>query len=298
MRLSPVLCSQGKAWAARQASDAFVGQARRDGFVARSAYKLQQIDDRFGIFSAEKTRAVLDLGAAPGGWTQVIRLRTHPQSVVFAVDLVSPRVQVPGAVFIRGDFTDEGTQAKLRDAMQSKRCASSVMLFEDDDLSGLKDRKQRDEAEEGGFLDVVTSDMCPNRSGGQEDSQRIAQLQLQALQYALAELALHGHFVCKVLGSTREYAELHELAARNFTQVKVSKPPASRAESSEAFLVCLRKLASPRLREAMARRGAARGTGGGMRDDRTGRVADYGLDDWPGFARESRSGSRFRRTDW
>ena len=285
MRGSHVLFSSGKSWATRQASDTFVSQARREGYVARSAYKLQHIDSAFGLFSPSYTRAVVDLGAAPGGWTQVIREKCHPQCLIVAVDLLSPRLQVPGAVYIRGDFTSPETQFALRNAVQIS--AKPFADREDDADDDERPPSSGAASSSGGILDVVTSDMCPNRTGGSEDMHRIAALQLQALQYALKELKLHGHFVCKVLGSTTAFEELHNLARRHFTQVKICKPPASRTESAESFLVCIRKLEAAR---EMQRRLPERGS-----VEPKARLGDFGLDDWPGMVRRGEGHHRSSR---
>lgn len=257
--------SAGRQWMLRQSQDAFVAEARRQGYIARSAFKLLHLDDRFGLFHHGVTRAVVDLGCSPGGWCQVIRQRCGDGCVIFGVDLLPVRATVPNAVFLTGDFTSPALQAQLLDRLGGHRLLPTA---------------GPEHAGNSGKVDVVTSDMCPNRMGGAPDRQRITALNEQALGFALPLLRTGGHFVCKALGSTLSYEPLHHALSRSFLTVRVCKPPASRQRSDEAFLVGLSKLQSPR-QGVDAGRGSIEGGG------------RYGLDDWPGFARTpARAGCR------
>lgn len=243
-------------WAANQAKDLYVREARRHGYIARSAFKLLQLDEQHGLMSKSETMVAIDLGASPGGWCQVIRERAHPTCMIYGVDTIELRTSIPNAHFIHGDFTSEQTQMKLLEAMDAQQAIGKV--------------------------DLVTSDMCPNRSGGGEDRQRIAALNGSALKFATHVLKPGGHFVCKLLGSRVHYEELLRTANKWFTTSKESKPPASRGVSDELFLVCKRKLVQPRTNVA----NTAIGLGGTMYPKGNER---FSLDDWPGMARRGRS---------
>ncbi|EPY38498.1 23S rRNA (uridine2552-2'-O)-methyltransferase [Angomonas deanei] len=232
-------------WMQRQAVDPFVTEARKKGYVARSAFKLSYIDDRFGLFDPKQSKTVIDLGCSPGGWCQVIRERTNPQCKIIGVDLLPVRATVTNAVCLQGDFTTAPLQRKVLQEL------------------------------DGSLVDVITSDMCPNRQGGTQDRQRIAELQHRALLFSIPLLKEGGHFVCKVLGSKASFLEVHRLSEKYFLKTHICKPPASRPESDEYFLVSAQKLASPR---------AVAGGPGSRRSD-----VSYGLDDWPGFSRRPRT---------
>jgi len=230
-----------KRWMEDHASDVYVREARRRGYVARSAFKLCAIDDQLGLFRPTAT-AVVDLGASPGGWCQVIERRCSPRCTLVAVDLLPLRVPLGNGTFIRGDFTMPELAGKVQSVLEDKECA--------------------------GLVDVVTSDMCPNRSGGSEDQHRIAELDQHALHFALQQLKTGGHFVCKILGNTLPFDLLMKTGQKHFQEVRVIRPPASRVESSESFFVCRGKLARPREASQSKHR--------------------YGMDDWPGFLRGKR----------
>ena len=245
----------------RQANDLYVAEARRLGYVCRSAFKLTHIDDKVKLFDKKTTTAVVDLGASPGGWCQVIRQRTGADCNIVGIDILPVRVNLPGALFLQGDVSDPKTQQRLAEtlgARQMDRC-----------------------------VDVVTSDMCPNRTGGHDDRQRSAALNEIALSFALSQLRIGGHFICKVLGTRAgSFEGLFTAAARRFNEVQIIKPPACRRESDESFMVCLGLLAEPKT--SVGRRSvsdvvdAART---GRRLGVSGRRIDYGLDDWPGARR-------------
>lgn len=250
------LCGTGKQWLDRQARDVFVREARGRSYVARSAFKLIEMDDKYDLFrqrqpqqstSSAAVSAILDLGCSPGSWCQVVRERCGDRCHIIALDLLPVRADVVNASFLQGDFTDPAVQSKVRHRVHSTGLAG---------------------------LDVVLSDMCPNRRGDFSDRQRQAALQLEALRFSLPLLRSGGQFVAKVLGSRTSQEELRRELNRWFLRVSVFKPLASRASSDEEFLIGRGKLADPRPPTVAG--------GGGSR---------FGLDGWPGLARK---GSRRR----
>ncbi|CUG92213.1 ribosomal RNA methyltransferase-like protein, putative [Bodo saltans] len=237
-------------------------KARRKGYIARSAFKLLQIDDRFRILSKKDTNVAIDLGASPGGWCQILAERSAPTCQIYGVDMIELRTAIPNAHFIRGDFSTAETQSQL-------------------------------------MAKLETSDMCPNRSGGNEDRYRIADLSLSALRCSISVLRPGGHVVLKVLGAGSSfYDEVQQLAQQWFTTVQFFKPDASRDSSDESFLVGVRKLQEKRSlgsltppcamstsRTSPRASGRSVAAGGGQH---TG----FGLDDWPGQQRMSTRGGR------
>ena len=221
--------------------------------MCRSAFKLTAIDDKCTLFTPGKTKAVVDLGASPGGWCQVIRERCGQECDIVGVDLLKVIAPLPGATFIQADVSKKETLMLLDSTLQRK---------------GI----------EKGMLDVVTSDMCPNRSGGQQDHHRSAQLNEVALLFALERLKVGGHFICKVLGGKEAgFQDLFRVAHLHFTTVQIVKPAACRSISDESFLVCLGKLESPRTRKNVTY-AESPSVGGAAR-------CKFGLDDWPGMLR-------------
>jgi 23S rRNA (uridine2552-2'-O)-methyltransferase len=188
-------------WLARQLNDPYVTAARQQGWRSRAAFKLLELDDRFRLIRAGVR--VLDLGAAPGGWTQVA-VKRGAASVV-AVDLL-PIEPIRGAAIIQGDFTDPGMPEQLRAAL-------------------------------GGPAELVLSDMAPNTTGhAPTDHLRIVGLAEMAVDFAIENLAPGGGFVAKVFQGGSERRIL-DVLKRNFATVKHAKPPASRKESSELYVV-------------------------------------------------------------
>jgi len=186
---------------ARQLNDPYVAAAQAQGWRSRAAFKLIELDDRFHLLRLHAR--VLDLGAAPGGWSQVAVQRGAGQ--VIGLDLL-PIDPVPGVSFLLGDFNDPTMP---------------------DRLAGLL----------GGPADVVLSDMAPNTTGhAATDHLRIMALAELALHFAMQVLMPGGSFVAKVFqgGSEREMLEPMK---RHFAVVRHAKPPASRKESSELYVV-------------------------------------------------------------
>jgi 23S rRNA (uridine2552-2'-O)-methyltransferase len=190
-------------WLARQLNDPYVQAAQQQGWRSRAAFKLAELDDRFHLI--RRGARVIDLGAAPGGWTQVAVRRGAGQ--VVAVDLLGMD-PVPGAEALLGDFTEPAVQERL-----------IAML--------------------GGKADLVLSDMAPNTTGHTAtDHLRIVALAEEALEFAVEALADGGGFVAKVFQGGAERAMLDRLK-RHFATVRHAKPPASRKESSELYVVAM-----------------------------------------------------------
>jgi 23S rRNA (uridine2552-2'-O)-methyltransferase len=189
-------------WLERQLNDPYVKRARAEGFRSRAAYKLAELDDRFGLLKGA-TR-VVDLGVAPGGWTQVVRKRS-PKAIVVGIDLL-PTDPVDGAILLQMDFLDEAAPAALREAL-------------------------------GGPADIVLSDMAANTVGHpQTDHLRTMALVEAGLEFAGEVLRPGGAYVAKVLAGGADNNLVAELK-RRFTTVKHAKPPASRKGSSEWYVV-------------------------------------------------------------
>lgn len=198
-------------WLQRQLNDPYVARARREGWRSRAAFKLIEIDDRFRIL--RPGAVVLDLGAAPGGWTQVAVERVNalgrrpdrPKGRVLGLDL-KPVDPVPGAELLQLDFLADDAEAEI--------CARL-----------------------GGRADAVLSDMAPAATGHrQTDHLRIVALCEAAAGFAVRILAPGGAFVAKVLAGGAEQSLLARLK-RDFSNVRHMKPPASRADSAEKFVV-------------------------------------------------------------
>ena len=188
-------------WLRRQLNDPYVVAAKQQGWRSRAAFKLLELDDRFHII--QRDARVLDLGAAPGGWTQVA-IRRGAGSVV-GVDLL-PMDPIPGASLLLGDFNDPDMPERL---------AASL----------------------GGKADLLLSDMAPNTTGhAATDHLRIMALAELAAAFAREVLAPGGAFVAKVFQGGSERAMLEALK-RDFASVRHAKPPASRKESSELYVV-------------------------------------------------------------
>ncbi len=190
-------------WLQRHLNDPYVQAAKARGYRSRAAFKLIELDDRFRLI--RKGARVLDLGAAPGGWTQVAVERAGAGGTVVGVDIL-PAAPVPGATLLQGDLTD---------AEVAQRAIAAL----------------------GGRADLVLSDMAPNTVGhAATDHLRIVALAEAAMELALAVLAPGGAFVCKVFQGGSERGMLATLK-RHFASVRHAKPPASRKESAEAYVV-------------------------------------------------------------
>jgi len=208
-----------RAWLNDHVNDPYVKLAQREGYRARAAYKLKEIDETFGLIKPGDL--VVDLGSAPGAWSQYVRNRLSPKSAVgggaavgalngniIALDLL-PMDPVEGAVFLQGDFCEPSMLQRLTEAMR------------------------------GRLADVVVSDMAPNLSGiASADAARMAHLVELALEFSQHHMKPQGALVVKLFHGGG-YSELVKRFKESFQIVKPIKPKASRDKSSETFLVGL-----------------------------------------------------------
>ena len=189
-------------WLERQLNDPYVARAKAENYRSRAAYKLLELDERFGFLRG--VRAVVDLGVAPGGWSQVVRRRAANANVV-GIDLL-PTDPIDGVTILQLDFMDEEAPAQLQQAL-------------------------------GGPADLVLSDMAANTVGHQQtDHLRTMALVEAGLECARDVLRPGGAYVAKVLAGGADHQLVAELK-RSFATVKHAKPPASRKDSSEWYVV-------------------------------------------------------------
>ena len=189
-------------------NDAFVRQAQKDGYRARAAYKLIEIDDKDHLI--KPGMAVVDLGSAPGSWSQVVAQRLKGQGKIIALDIL-PMVGIGGVDFIQGDFREDAVLAELEERLN------------------------------GQPIDLVISDMAPNISGiGSVDQANATYLTELAVDFSLKWLKPNGNFLVKVfIGSGFE--EIVKLMRESFEKVVTRKPKASRDRSSEVYLLGLKR---------------------------------------------------------
>jgi len=199
--------SSSTRWLQRQLNDPYVQEANRLGLRSRAAFKLIELDDRFKFL--KPGQKVVDLGCAPGGWTQVaaerIEAEKNPNGHVVGIDLQEVE-EIPGATILQGDFMENEAPDLLKEAM-------------------------------GGPADVVLSDMAAAASGHpQTDHLRITALVELAVYFAQEVLKKDGWFIAKVLAGGTETELLKEMR-KHFDKVQHAKPPASRKDSSETYVV-------------------------------------------------------------
>ncbi|MDD3937749.1 RlmE family RNA methyltransferase [Rhodoferax sp.] len=208
-----------RAWLNDHVNDTYVKLAKKDGYRARAAYKLQEIDDTLHLI--KPGQLVVDLGSAPGAWSQYVRRKLSPKSAtgggaaagelngrIIALDLL-PMEPIEGVLFIQGDIREEAVLAQLAEHMQ------------------------------GQLADVVISDMAPNLSGiSSADAARIEHLIELALEFAQDHLKPEGALVAKVFHGG-SYDTLYQRFRDTFVTVKRIKPKASRDKSAETFLIGL-----------------------------------------------------------
>ena len=192
-----------KNWINKQKRDIYVRQSQVDGYRARSAYKLIEIDEKFKIF--KNGISVIDLGASPGSWSQYIS-RTVKSGRLVSIDLKGME-EIENTIQIKGDFTDLETQEKIKALFKSK-------------------------------VDVVVSDMAVNTTGIKDiDAIYTGELAMEAMNFSKEMLVKEGRFVSKIfLGSS--FNEIVALGKKIFKEVKVFKPKSSRKESKESFIIC------------------------------------------------------------
>lgn len=206
-----------KAWLHGHINDPYVKLAQREGYRARAAYKIKEIDEEMGLI--RPGQLVVDLGATPGAWSQYVRRRFAPKEAgtggaavgelngsIIALDVLDFE-PIEGVQFIQGDFREAEVLARLEAVLGGRR------------------------------VDLVMSDMAPNLSGIEgADAARVAHLVELALDFAQAHLAPGGSLVCKVFHGSG-YTELVQRFRQTFKVVKPIKPKASRDKSAETFLV-------------------------------------------------------------
>ena len=213
-----------KSWLNDHVNDPYVKMAQKDGFRARAAYKLKEIDEQLGLI--KPGYLVVDLGSTPGAWSQYVRRRLSPQGAavgelngtIIALDIL-PMEPVEGVQFLNGDFREPEMLARLQEVLQGRQA------------------------------DVVVSDMAPNLSGIESaDAARIAHLIELAVEFSQQHMKTEGALVVKAFHGSG-YSQLAKLFKETFRVVKPIKPKASRDKSSETFLVGIglkhRNLANP-----------------------------------------------------
>ena len=192
-----------KNWINKQRRDIYVRKSQVDGYRARSAYKLIEIDEKFKIFKNGISTIVL--GASPGSWSQYIS-KTVKSGRLVSIDLKDIE-EIENIIRIKGDFTDIKTQKKIKELFNKK-------------------------------IDVVVSDMAVNTTGIKDiDAIYTGELAMEAMTFSKEMLVKDGHFVSKIfLGSS--FNEIVALGKKIFKEVKVFKPKSSRKESKESFIIC------------------------------------------------------------
>jgi 23S rRNA (uridine2552-2'-O)-methyltransferase len=190
-------------WLERQLNDPYVKRAKAEGYRSRAAYKLLELDEKYGLLKGVK--AVVDLGIAPGGWSQVVRRRA-PGARIVGIDLL-PTDPIEGVTILQMDFMDEEAPKCLREALGTEQA------------------------------DLMLSDMAANTVGHpQTDHLRTMALVEAGMLFATEVLRPGGAYVAKVLAGGADHALVAELK-RHFTTVKHAKPPASRKDSSEWYVI-------------------------------------------------------------
>lgn len=201
-----------KSWLNDHVRDPYVQLAQKEGYRARAAYKLREIDEQLGLI--KPGNLVVDLGSTPGAWSQYVRRKLSPagaavgalDGTILALDML-PMEPIEGVTFIQGDFREPEVAARLQEALAGRKA------------------------------DAVVSDMAPNLSGiPASDAARIADLVELAIDFAESHMKHDGALVCKVFHGSG-YSQLVKLFKERFRVVKPLKPKASRDKSSETFLV-------------------------------------------------------------
>jgi len=192
-----------KNWINKQKRDIYVRKSKIEGYRSRAVYKLQEIEEKYKLI--KNGMSVVDLGAAPGSWSEYIS-RKYKNTRLVSIDLKEME-PIENTFQIKGDFTDETNQKKILDHFKEK-------------------------------IDLVISDMAVNTTGNKNvDSLVTGELSMEALHFSLKTLKKNGVFVSKIfMGSS--FNEIVELAKKNFKEFHVYKPPSSRKESKESFIIC------------------------------------------------------------
>jgi 23S rRNA (uridine2552-2'-O)-methyltransferase len=193
-----------KRWLRRHVSDPYVQRSKKEGYRSRSAYKLTEIDERDKLL--KPGMVVVDLGSAPGGWSQVLAKRLGPSGTVIAIDLL-PMEPVSGVTFLQGDFTRKSGLEAIAHALNGRKA------------------------------DIVMSDMAPNMTGiAVSDQARTMDLAELTRDFALLHLQRDGALLVKIFQGAG-YDEYLKSLRREFQKVVVRKPDASRDESAEQYLL-------------------------------------------------------------
>ena len=192
-----------KNWINKQKRDIYVRQSKLEGYRSRAVYKLQEIQTKFKVIN--NGMSIVDLGAAPGSWSEFIS-RKFKNIKLVAIDL-KELDKIENVTHIKGDFTDEITQKKIENNFDEK-------------------------------IDLVVSDMAVNTTGNKNvDSLVTGELSIEAMNFSLKILKKNGIFVSKIfMGSS--FNEIVDSAKKNFKEFHVYKPPSSRKESKENFIIC------------------------------------------------------------
>ena len=192
-----------KNWIIKQKRDIYVKQSKIEGYKSRAVFKLKEINEKFKIL--KNGIHIVDLGAAPGSWSQFVS-RKFKNSKIVSIDLKEIE-KIENIYQIKGDFTDKLQQKKIIDYFGSK-------------------------------IDVVISDMAVNTTGNKNvDSLVTGELSIEALNFSANTLKKHGSFVSKIfMGSS--FNEIVRIAKKNFKEIHIYKPPASRKDSKESFIIC------------------------------------------------------------
>ena len=192
-----------KSWVIRQRKDKYVRQSKLEGYRSRAVYKLKELDEKFKII--KNHLSILDIGSAPGSWTQYLSEKSKG-SKIMSIDLKEVE-KIKDVYHVVGDFLDNKNQKIITDYFPKK-------------------------------IDLVVSDMAVNTTGNKNlDSIQTGELSLTAMDFAVSMLRPKGIFLSKIfVGST--FNEIVENAKKNFKESKIFKPPSSRKESKESFIIC------------------------------------------------------------
>ena len=192
-----------KSWVIRQRRDKYVRQSKLEGYRSRAVYKLKELDEKFKII--KNHLSILDIGSAPGSWTQYLSEKSKG-SKIMSIDLKEVE-KIKDVYHVVGDFLDNKNQKIITDYFPKK-------------------------------IDLVVSDMAVNTTGNKNlDSIQTGELSLTAMDFAVSMLRPKGIFLSKIfVGST--FNEIVENAKKNFKESKIFKPPSSRKDSKESFIIC------------------------------------------------------------
>ena len=192
-----------KSWVIRQRRDKYVRQSKLEGYRSRAVYKLKELDEKFKII--KNNLNILDIGSAPGSWTQYLSEKSKG-SKIMSIDLKEVE-KIKDVYHVVGDFLDNKNQKIIADYFPKK-------------------------------IDLVVSDMAVNTTGNKNlDSIQTGELSLTAMDFAVSMLRPKGIFLSKIfMGST--FNEIVENAKKNFKESKIFKPPSSRKDSKESFIIC------------------------------------------------------------